>query len=125
MIDHVSIGVRDVAAAKRFYDAVLRPIGYRCRIEAADTIGYGDASTAFWIIATERPVPEDPKSGLHICFRAPTPQSVDAFHAAGLEAGARDNGKPGPRPEYAEGYYAAFLIDPHGYRIEAYYDGAG
>ncbi len=119
MIDHVSIGVRDIAAARRFYDAALAPIGYRCRSDSADSLGYGGDATAFWVSAAERPVPADPASGLHFCFAAPTRRSVDAFHAAALGAGGRDNGAPGLRPEYDADYYAAFVIDPDGYRIEA------
>jgi catechol 2,3-dioxygenase-like lactoylglutathione lyase family enzyme len=69
----------------------------------------------------ERPVPPDEGSGLHFCFTAPNTDAVDAFHAAALGAGGRDNGAPGLRPQYAADYYAAFVIDPDGYRIEAYY----
>ena len=120
MIDHVSIGVRDVAATKRFYDAALKPLGYSCLSEGADSLGYGRDAVAFWVNAAERPVPADEKSGLHFCFAAPTRKSVDAFHAAALGAGGRDNGQPGLRPDYGAGYYAAFVVDPDGYRIEAY-----
>jgi catechol 2,3-dioxygenase-like lactoylglutathione lyase family enzyme len=69
---------------------------------------------------TDRPVAADEKSGLHFCFSAPTRRSVDEFHAAALAAGGRDNGRPGPRPDYGPDYYAAFVIDPDGYRLEAY-----
>ena len=67
-------------------------------------------------------MPADDKSGLHFCFSAPTRASVDAFHAAALEAGGRDNGQPGVRAEYDPDYYAAFVVDPDGYRLEAYCD---
>jgi catechol 2,3-dioxygenase-like lactoylglutathione lyase family enzyme len=120
MIDHLSIGVRDVAKAKRFYDAALKPLGYRCLSEGAGSLGYGEDTVQLWIGAAERPVPPDDKSGLHVCFGAPTRQSVDAFHAAALAAGGRDNGKPGLRSDYGANYYAAFVADPDGYRIEAY-----
>ncbi|MDL1860616.1 VOC family protein [Betaproteobacteria bacterium PRO7] len=120
MIDHVSIGVRDVAAAKRFYDAALKPLGYTCLSEGSTSLGYGRDGVAFWIGATEHPVPADPRSGLHFCFRAPTRAAVDAFHAAALKHGGRDNGKPGVRADYDANYYAAFVVDPEGYRIEAY-----
>jgi catechol 2,3-dioxygenase-like lactoylglutathione lyase family enzyme len=120
MIDHLSIGVRDVARAKRFYDAALAPLAYRCLSASEGSLGYGDAAATLWIIAAERPVPPDEKSGLHVCFTAPTRQSVDAFHAGALAAGGKDNGKPGLRPDYGSSYYAAFVIDPDGYRIEAY-----
>lgn len=120
MINHVSIGVRDVARAKRFYDAVLAPLGYRCLSEDASSLGYGREAVALWIGAAERPVPADDKSYLHFCFTAPTRKSVDAFYAAALTAGGRDNGKPGLRTDYGPDYYAAFVVDPDGYRIEAH-----
>jgi catechol 2,3-dioxygenase-like lactoylglutathione lyase family enzyme len=120
MIDHVSIGVRDIAKTKCFYDSVLIPLGYKCLSESEDSLGYGSDTVAFWIGKTERPLPADEKSGLHFCFRAPTRKGVDGFHAAALAAGGRDNGKPGVRAEYGADYYAAFVIDPNGYRIEAY-----
>jgi len=120
MIDHISIGVRDVARTKRFYDAALKPLGYTCLSEGAESLGYGREAVAFWIGAAERPVPADDKSGLHICFVAPTRQSVDAFHAAALASGGRDNGAPGVRADYGAHYYAAYVVDPDGYRVEAY-----
>jgi catechol 2,3-dioxygenase-like lactoylglutathione lyase family enzyme len=120
MIDHLSIGVRDVANAKRFYDAVLKPLGYKCLSQGEGSLGYGRGTVALWIGAAERPVAADAKSGLHFCFSAPTRKSVDAFHAAALRTGGRDNGKPGVRSDYSPDYYAAFVVDPDGYRIEAY-----
>jgi catechol 2,3-dioxygenase-like lactoylglutathione lyase family enzyme len=120
MIHHVSIGVRDLARAKRFYDAALAQLGHKCLSESVGSLAYGDESTAFWIKAAGHPVAPDPQSGLHFCFAAPTRKSVDAFHAAALAAGGRDNGKPGLRTDYGPDYYAAFVIDPDGYRIEAY-----
>ncbi len=120
MIDHLSIGVRDVARAKRFYDAVLAPLGYTCLSAGENSLGYGKASAALWVNAAERPVPADAESGLHVCFTAPTRKSVDAFHAAALAAGGKDNGEPGLRADYGDSYYAAFVVDPDGYRIEAY-----
>jgi catechol 2,3-dioxygenase-like lactoylglutathione lyase family enzyme len=111
MINHVSIGVRDLARTKRFYDAALKPLGYRCLSEGEASLGYGVA---------ERPVPPDEGSGLHFCFTAPTRRSVDAFHAAAVDAGGRDNGRPGVRADYDANYYAGFVVDPDGYRVEAY-----
>jgi len=125
MIDHISIGVGDIARAKRFYDAALKPLGYACLSESEGSLGYGDKAVALWIGAAERPVKPDMKSGLHVCFAAPTRKSVDAFHAAALKAGGKDNGKPGLRSEYSGHYYAAFAIDPDGYRVEAYCGRAG
>lgn len=120
MIDHVSIGVRDIAKSKRFYDAALKPLGYACLSESEGSLGYGHGGVTLWISAAEHPVPSDMKSGLHFCFAAPTDKSVDAFHAAALVAGGRDNVKPGLRADYGPGYYAAFVVDPDGYRIEAH-----
>ena len=120
MFDHVSIGVRDLARAKRFYDAALAPLGYQCLRESPTLLGYGGDSVVLWISPTATPVPADPQSGLHFCFSAPDETAVQAFHAAALRAGGSDNGAPGLRREYNPGYYAAFVIDPDGYRIEAY-----
>jgi catechol 2,3-dioxygenase-like lactoylglutathione lyase family enzyme len=69
-------------------------------------------------------VPDDPKSGLHVCFTAPDRDSVARFHAAALAAGGRDNGKPGIRTDYGQNYYAAYVVDPDGYRLEALHLGA-
>ena len=120
MLNHISIGVRDTARAKRFYDAALEPLGYTCLSEQPGSLGYGSEAVALWIGAAERPIPADEKSGLHFCFDAPSRKSVDAFHAAALRSGGRDNGKPGLRGDYGPSYYAAFVVDPDGYRIEAY-----
>jgi catechol 2,3-dioxygenase-like lactoylglutathione lyase family enzyme len=120
MINHVSIGVRDIAKSKRFYDAALKPLGYACLSESEGSLGYGQGGVTLWIGAAEHPVAADLKSGLHFCFTAPTDKSVDAFHAAALATGGRDNGKPGLRADYGPGYYAAFVVDPDGYRIEAH-----
>jgi catechol 2,3-dioxygenase-like lactoylglutathione lyase family enzyme len=120
MIDHLSIGVADIARARRFYDAALAPLGHRCLGADAGSLGYGDASVRFWVLKVARPVPADPESGLHVCFTAPTRESVDAFHAAALEHGGADNGAPGLRAGYAPDYYAGFVTDPDGYRLEAY-----
>jgi catechol 2,3-dioxygenase-like lactoylglutathione lyase family enzyme len=120
MFDHVSIGVRDIARAKTFYDAALKPLGYTCLSEGTDSLGYGKGSVGLWISQTDRPVPADMKSGLHFCLAAPARKAVDAFHAAALKAGGKDNGKPGLRADYGPTYYAAFAHDPDGYRIEAY-----
>ena len=120
MIDHLSLGVREIARTKRFYDAALAPLGYRCLSEGAGSLGYGQDSVALWVNLAARPVPSDDQSGLHVCFIAPTRRSVDQFHAAALRAGGSDNGRPGLRADYGADYYAAFVVDPDGYRIEAY-----
>jgi catechol 2,3-dioxygenase-like lactoylglutathione lyase family enzyme len=123
MIAHISIGVSDIDKSKQFYDAALAPLGYKCLRAARAFLGYGygQDSLALWIASAEHPVPADEKSGLHFCFTAPNADAVDAFHAAAVRAGGRDNGAPGLRRQYGPDYYAAFIIDPDGYRIEAYY----
>jgi len=119
MIDHVSIPVRDLKAAARFYDALLAPLGMKRVREAQKTVGYGKSYPEFWL--NERPAhkPTPPDSGAHICLRASSTEAVDAFHAAALAAGAKSDGAPGPRPEYTRHYYAAFVRDFDGNRIEA------
>ena len=125
MFDHVSIGVRDAQTSKRFYDAVLRPLGYTCLSQSPGSLGYGAGAVALWVNEAARPVPADERSGLHFCLTAPTRASVDAFHAGALRAGGSDNGAPGLRGDYGENYYAAFVVDPDGYRIEAYCGAGG
>lgn len=120
MLDHVSIGVADQARSKVFYDAVLAPLGYFCLSESQGSLGYGHDQVALWVLESQRPVPADMASGLHFCFAAPSRDSVRAFHAAALAHGGNDNGKAGLRADYGDSYFAAFAIDPDGYRIEAY-----
>ncbi|MEZ2330814.1 VOC family protein [Mesorhizobium sp. RCC_202] len=120
MLDHISIGVRDSTISKRFYDAALRPLGYSCLSQSPGSLGYGAKTAQLWVQDANRPVPADKESGLHFCFAAPTRASVDAFHAAALREGGKDNGPPGLRAAYGDNYYAAFVIDPDGYRLEAY-----
>jgi len=125
MIDHVSIGVRDIARARRFYDAALSALGYSCRSPGGTSLGYGRDREDFWVLAAEKPVPADKSSGLHLCFKADSREAVDAFHAAAVKSGGKDNGRPGLRADYGGGYYAAFVVDPDGYRLEAHAEVAG
>lgn len=120
MFDHVSIGVADIPRSGRFYDAVLKPLGYTRLSDGETSLGYGAKAVQLWLGAAGKPVTADMESGLHFCFVAPDRKSVDAFHAAALKTGGSDNGKPGVRTDYGPKYYAAFVIDPDGYRIEAY-----
>src|ERR1700720_11100 len=120
MFDHVSIGVRDIAQAKRFYDAALAPLGYKCLRDSPTLLGYGADSVVLWISPTGSPVPADPESGLHFCFAAPDESAVQAFHAAALRAGGQDNGGPRLPPGNNPRHYAALPVGPHGYRVEAY-----
>jgi len=119
MIDHVSIALRDLAAGARFYQAVLAALGHAKLVERPGTIGFGKKYPEFWLNERRAMTPVDPDSGAHVCLRAPDTAAVDAFHAAALQAGGRSDGAPGPRPEYSAGYYAAFVRDPEGNRIEA------
>jgi len=119
MIDHVSIGVRDLAAAARFYEAALAVLGYSKLIVRATTVGFGKKYPDLWLNERRNMAPVDSDSGTHICLRAADAQSVDAFHAAALAAGGGSDGPPGLRPEYTAGYYAAFVRDPEGNKIEA------
>jgi catechol 2,3-dioxygenase-like lactoylglutathione lyase family enzyme len=120
MIHHVSIGVRDITIAKAFYDAALAPLGYLCLSADDASIGYGTKEASFWVSLIEKPVTTDKKPGLHFCFAAPTQDGVRAFHKAALSNGGYDNGTPGLRPDYGPNYFAAFVIDTDGYRLEAY-----
>lgn len=120
MIHHVSIGVKELGAAKRFYDKALAPLGIKCHAEGDSYLGYGADSPEFWVLAVKRPVKADDESGLHFCLRANSRKAVNEFHAAAVKSGGRDNGKPGIRKDYGDNYYAAFVVDPEGYRIEAF-----
>lgn len=120
MIDHVSIAVRDLDAATRFYEAVLGALGMSKLETRPATVGFGKAYPEFWINLRAEMMPLPPTSGGHVCFRARAQEQVDAFHAAALAAGALSDGAPGLRPHDGEGgYYAAFIRDPDGNRVEA------
>jgi catechol 2,3-dioxygenase-like lactoylglutathione lyase family enzyme len=123
MFDHVSIGVADITRSKKFYDAALKPLGFSLLSDGESSLGYGEKAVQLWLGATKKPVKPDMDSGLHFCFLAKDRAAVDGFHAAALKAGGKDNGKPGVRADYGPKYYAAFAIDPDGYRIEAYHGG--
>ena len=119
MIDHVSVAVRDLAAGARFYEAVLGAIGY-ARLETRErTIAFGKKYSEFWINLRADMAPIEAASGSHVALRAASTQMVDAFHAAALASGGSCDGPPGLRPQHGEGYYAAFVRDPDGNRIEA------
>jgi catechol 2,3-dioxygenase-like lactoylglutathione lyase family enzyme len=117
VIDHVSIAVCDLAAAARFYEAVLAPLGMTKLETRPATVGFGKSYPEFWLNLRKDMMP--PGDGAHVCLRARTPAIVDAFHAAALNAGGASDGAPGLRPQHGDGYYAAFIRDPDGNRIEA------
>ena len=118
MIDHVSINVRDIGASGAFYDAVLGMIGLTRVVVKAETIGFGKTYPEFWLNARPGSAPAAADSGTHICLRTRTSEAVDAFYKAAIGAGGSDDGPPGMRPEYNKRYYAAFIRDPDGNRIE-------
>lgn len=125
MLHHLSLGAHDIERAARFYDAVLAPLGY-VRVwsdlrpgEEGQAVGYGPSGSGDKLCLKQvgQRVPDIP--GFHLALTAPSRKAVDAFHAAALGAGGRDNGPPGLRPHYGPHYYAAFVIDPEGHRLEA------
>jgi catechol 2,3-dioxygenase-like lactoylglutathione lyase family enzyme len=118
VIDHVSVAVRNIAAATRFYEAVLATIEIAKLETRPATVGFGKNYPEFWINLRAGLVAVSER-GAHICFRARSKELVDAFHAAALAAGGSSDGAPGLRPAHGEGYYAAFICDPDGNRIEA------
>jgi catechol 2,3-dioxygenase-like lactoylglutathione lyase family enzyme len=119
MIDHVSVGVRDLERAAAFYGAVLATLGYTRLETRPATVGFGKKYSEFWLNRRAGMTPLAPDAGGHIALRAASREAVDAFHAAALRAGGACDGAPGLRPQHGEGYYAAFIRDPDGNRIEA------
>jgi catechol 2,3-dioxygenase-like lactoylglutathione lyase family enzyme len=123
MLHHSSLGVRDLAHAGAFYDAVLNALGFRRVFEDDTAIGYGVEDDKDLLCLKLRPNATPPGDGTHLAFAAPSRAAVDAFHAAGLRHGGADNGAAGLRADYGDHYYAAFLVDPDGHRIEAVING--
>jgi catechol 2,3-dioxygenase-like lactoylglutathione lyase family enzyme len=119
MLHHVSLGVRDLDRAGLFYDAALAALGFRRVFEDDTAIGYGLVDGEDLLCLKLRPDAAPPGAGFHLSFSAPSRAAVDAFHASALKTGGCDNGAPGVRADYGADYYAAFLIDPDGHRIEA------
>ncbi len=120
MIDHISLAVRDLNAAEAFYTALLAPLGMaKLREWPQAAIGFGKKYPEFWINRRDGMDRVAADSGVHIALRAPDQASVDAFHAAALKAGGISDGAPGLRAKYHGSYYAAFIRDADGNRIEA------
>ena len=119
MIDHISIAVRDLKSSVRFYEALLKPLGMTRVREWPTSIGFGKTYPEFWLNERAKLEPPPENSGAHIALRAPDTAAVDAFHAAGVAAGAHSDGAPGMRLEYSTHYYAAFVRDWDGNRVEA------
>ena len=121
VIDHIAVGVRDYEESLEFYSRALEPLGLELVVETgadnrAAGFGYGGRDD-FWIHEGR------PQGRMHVAFEAQSHEQVDAFHAAALDAGGRDNGAPGLRPEYSATYYAAYILDPNGNNIEAVFHG--
>lgn len=120
MLHHLSFAVADLARSAAFYDAVLAPLGYVRVWADATGVGYGSPGRedqfAIKVRPEQRVVPGD---GFHAAFAASSRKAVTTFHRAALEHGGKDNGGAGLHPEYGEHYFAAFVFDPDGYRIEA------
>jgi catechol 2,3-dioxygenase-like lactoylglutathione lyase family enzyme len=120
MLHHISFGVKDLERSATFYDATLSSLGY-VRVWADETaVGYGypggDDKLAIQLRSADATAPGP---GFHLAFSAPSREAVALFHEAALQNGGKDNGGPGLRPDYGENYYAAFVVDPDGYRVEA------
>jgi catechol 2,3-dioxygenase-like lactoylglutathione lyase family enzyme len=119
MIDHVSVGVSDLDRAARFYEQTLASLGLSRLVTRPATVGFGKNYPEFWINLRADMAPVQRDSGVHICLRARSTGDVDAFHAAAVSAGGRSDSAPGLRPHDRVRYYAAFIVDPDGNRIEA------
>ncbi|QAU47683.1 VOC family protein [Bradyrhizobium guangzhouense] len=119
MIDHISVGVSNLDRSAKFYETTLTALGLTRLVTRPRTIGFGKAYPEFWINLREAMPPVAAESGVHICLRAKTVAEVDAFHAAAVANGGASDGAPGLRPHDRVRYYAAFVVDPDGNRIEA------
>lgn len=119
MLDHASLGVRDLARAVAFYDAALATLGAVRSFSNEACAGYGYAGEEDRLAIFRSGDAAPAGAGAHLALTAPSPAAVDAFHRAALAAGGRDDGAPGFRPRYGAGYYAAFVRDPDGNKLEA------
>jgi catechol 2,3-dioxygenase-like lactoylglutathione lyase family enzyme len=121
MIDHVTLPVSDLEASRRFYERAFAPLGYGVSFGKEGVFWAFDIGDGLFEIQQGEAGAKLARA--HVALRVRSRQLVDAFHRAALEAGARDNGAPGPRP-YTKTYYACFVLDPDGYNIEAMIDAA-
>ena len=118
MFDHVTIRVADRSASERFYDTVLAPLGVDRNLQTPTVTQWGE------FLITAHDEAHAPTQGLHVGFASPSREQVDGFWREGTEAGYASDGEPGPRPQYRDDYYGAFLLDPDGNSIEAVHHGA-
>jgi catechol 2,3-dioxygenase-like lactoylglutathione lyase family enzyme len=120
MLHHVSVGVRDVERAVKFYDAVLGALGYKRVMEFLPyAVGYGDTAPAFWVQLPHNQQVATAGNGVHVSFIARSQEAVNRFHDVAMEMGAQNAGEPGPRPDYSPDYYGAFVFDFDGNKLEA------
>ena len=120
MLHHVSVGVRDVERATRFYDAVLGALGYKRVMEFLPyAVAYGESQPSFWVQLPHNQQVASAGNGIHISFIAKSQEAVDRFHDTAMEQGAQNAGEPGPRPDYGPDYYGAFVFDLDGNKLEA------
>ncbi|MGH2554687.1 MAG: VOC family protein [Actinomycetota bacterium] len=122
MVDHVLFVVRNLQASRRFYRAALEPLGFRVITEEEDGVAFGVKDADDFAVYQGKPG-EATTTAAHVAFVTEAQQSVDAFFAAAMAAGGRENRPPGYRPEYHAGYYAAFVFDPDGNNVEAVHHG--
>lgn len=124
MLGHISLGVGDLDRTQAFYDATLAPLGFVRLWRSSYGVGYGPPNPdgnekLALILKTASEVPLAAGPGFHLALTAPSREAVDGFHAAAIVTGGRDDGDPGLRPHYGEAYYAAFVFDPDGHKLEA------
>lgn len=120
MIDHISIKVRNLAKSRKFYESAFKPLGYKVVFgEGEQYWAFDIGNGLFEIIQTSS---KKPITRVHVAFRVKNKNEVKAFYKAALKAGGKDNGAPGPCPEYTPNYYASFILDPDGHNIEAMVD---
>ena len=120
MLGHLSFGVADLARAIAFYDAALAPLGLVRVWSTERSAGWGPAGKGDLLaVFAHADKAQPPGPGFHLAFNAPDRNAVDAFHAAAIQAGGTDTGAPGLRPQYSATYYAAFVVDPDGHKLEA------
>jgi catechol 2,3-dioxygenase-like lactoylglutathione lyase family enzyme len=120
MLGHMSFGVENLARSASFYDEILAPLGYVRVWTNPHAVGFGETGGGDKLALFAKPREAAPPGpGFHLAFVAPSREAVDAFHAAALRAGGTDCGRPGLRPHYGATYYAAFVLDPDRYKLEA------
>lgn len=119
LLHHISLSVSDIEKSARFYDVLLKPLGFRRVCEAKDFVGYGTEEDKDKFALKKRVnTVSQPSPGFHVAFSAPTHSAIDQSYSAAINCGGTDNGAPGLREHYGPHYYAAFVIDPDGYEIE-------